>query len=149
MWNAANPVPPSQFLRPDWRTGAGFHERQEEMEMAGIGSLFSTLSSALNAGNISNAMSAASALQNTLGTSAAVTAQAQGFLNQFSVAVAAKNPMGAAFAVQGLQSMAAQLPASVGPLISVLANPAIQADPAQSAVAVANIQAALSHTSFL
>lgn len=117
--------------------------------MPGIGGLFGAVANALSAGNVSNAASAFGNLQSALGTNSAVTAQAQGFLNQFSIATASKNPMGAAFAVQGLQSMAAQLPPSIGPLLGVLANPAIQNDPAQSAIAVANIQAALTHTSFL
>ena len=42
--------------------------------------------------------------------------------------------------------MQTQLPQSVVPLIALLANPSIQADKAQSAVAVANIQTALAHS---
>jgi hypothetical protein len=52
-------------------------------------------------------------------------------------------------AVMGLMAMQAQLPTSVAPLIQLLANPAVQADKAQSAIAVANIQTALAHSNIL
>ena len=117
--------------------------------MSGLGSFFNNLSSALNANNVSAAVTAASALQSALGTSQAVNAQAQGFLSNFSLAQANGNSLGMQMAVMGLMAMQSQLPASVAPLIQVLANPAIQADKAQSAVAVANIQTALAHSRFL
>jgi hypothetical protein len=117
--------------------------------MPGLGSFFNTLSSALSANNISAAASAASALQSALGTSQAVTAQAQGFLNNFSLAQANGNAMGLQMSVMGLMAMQSQLPTSVAPLIQLLANPAVQADKAQSAIAVANIQTALAHSSLL
>ncbi len=117
--------------------------------MPGLGSFFNTLSSALSANNISAAASAASALQSALGTSQAVTAQAQGFLNNFSLAQANGNSMGMQMAVMGLMPMQAQLPTAVAPLIQLLANPAVQGDKAQSAIAVANIQTALAHSSLL
>ncbi len=117
--------------------------------MSGLGSFFNNLSSALSANNISAAATAASALQSALGTSQAVTAQAQGFLNNYSLAQANGNAMGMQMAVMGLMNMQAQLPTSVAPLIQLLANPAVQADKAQSAIAVANIQTALAHSSFL
>ena len=117
--------------------------------MPGLGSFFNTLSSALSANNISAAASAASALQSALGTSQAVTAQAQGFLNNYSLAQANGNAMGMQMAVMGLMNMQAQLPTTVAPLIQLLANPSVQADKAQSAIAVANIQTALAHSSFL
>jgi hypothetical protein len=117
--------------------------------MSGLGSFFNNLSSALSANNISAAATAASALQSALGTSQAVNAQAQGFLSNFSLAQANNNPLGMQMAVMGLMAMQAQLPPSVAPLIQLLANPAVQADKAQSAVAVANIQTALAHSGFL
>jgi hypothetical protein len=49
-------------------------------------------------------------------------------------------------AVMGLQAMQTQLPQSIVPQIALLANPAIQADKAQSAIAIANIQTALAHS---
>ena len=117
--------------------------------MSGLGSFFNNLSSALSANNISAAATAASALQSALGTSQAVTAQAQGFLNNYSLAQANGNAMGMQMAVMGLMNMQAQLPTSVAPLIQLPANPAVQADKAQSAIAVANIQTALAHSSLL
>jgi hypothetical protein len=117
--------------------------------MSSLGSFFNTLSSALSANNVSAAASAASALQSALGTSQAVTAQAQRFLNNFSLAQANGNSMGMQMAVMGLMAMQAQLPTSVAPLIQLLANPAVQNDKAQSAIAVANIQTALAHSSLL
>jgi hypothetical protein len=110
--------------------------------MSGLSSFFNSLSSALSANNISAAASAASAL----GTSQAVTSQATSFLNNFNLAQANGNQIGMQMAVMGLQAMQTQLPQSVVPLIALLANPSIQADKAQSAVAVANIQTALAHS---
>ena len=114
--------------------------------MSGLSSFFNSLSSALSANNISAAASAASALQSALGTSQAVTSQATSFLNNFNLAQAHGNQIGMQMAVMGLQAMQTQLPQSVVPLIALLANPSIQADKAQSAVAVANIQTALAHS---
>jgi hypothetical protein len=113
--------------------------------MSGLSSFFNSLSSALSANNISAAASAASALQSALGTSQAVT-QATSFLNNFNLAQANGNQIWMQMAVMGLQAMQTQLPQSVVPLIALLANPSIQADKAQSAVAVANIQTALAHS---
>ena len=86
-----------------------------------------------------------------LGTSQAVNAQAQGFLNNFSLAQASGNTraIGMQMAVMGLQAMQTQLPQAIVPQIALLANPAIQADKAQSAIAIANIQTALAHSSGL
>jgi hypothetical protein len=118
--------------------------------MSGVGSFFSSLSSALSAGNIAEAVTAATGLQSALGTSTAVIAQATSFLNNFNLSQANGNVMGMQMAVMGLQAMQSQLPQSVVPLIALLANPSIQADKSQSAVAVANIQTALAHsTGFL
>jgi hypothetical protein len=117
--------------------------------MSGLGSFFNNLSSALSANNVSAAASAASALQSALGANQAVNAQAQGFLNNYSLAQANGNSLGMQMAVMGLMAMQAQLPATCAPLIQLLANPAVQADKAQSAVAVANIQTALAHSGFL
>ena len=114
--------------------------------MSGLSSFFNSLSSALSANNISAAATAASALQSALGTSQAVTSQATSFLNNFNLAQANGNQIGMQMAVMGLQAMQTQLPQSVVPLIALLANPSIQADKAQSAVAVANIQTALAHS---
>jgi hypothetical protein len=113
--------------------------------MSGLSSFFSNLSSALNANNVSAAATAASALQSALGASQAVTGQAQSFLSNFQLAQA----VGMQMAIQGLMSMQSQLPPSVAPQLSLLSNPTIQADKSQSAVAIANIQTALAHTSFL
>ena len=52
-------------------------------------------------------------------------------------------------AVMGLQAMQTQLPQAIVPQIALLANPAIQVDKAQSAIAIANIQTALAHSSGL
>jgi len=117
--------------------------------MSGLSGFFNSLSSALTANNVSAAATAASALQSALGTSQAVTAQAQGFLNSFNLNQANGNAIGMQMAVMGLQAMQSQLPQSVVAQIGLLANPAIQADKAQSAVAVANIQTALAHSSSL
>ncbi len=114
--------------------------------MSGLGSFFNSLSSALTANNVAAAATAASALQSALGTSQAVNAQAQGFLNNFSLAQANGNQIGMQMAVMGLQAMQTQLPQSIVPQIALLANPAIQADKAQSAIAIANIQTALAHS---
>ena len=114
--------------------------------MSGIGSIFSNLASALSANNISAAVSSASALQSALGTSQATVAQATSFLNNFNLAQASGNAIGMQMAVMGLQAMQKDLPQSIVPLIGLLANPAIQADKSQSAVAVANIQTALAHS---
>ena len=117
--------------------------------MSGLSSFFSTLSSALNANNVSAAATAASALQSALGASQAVTGQAQSFLSNFQLAQATGNTVGVQMAIQGLMSMQSRLPPSVAPQLSLLSNPTIQADKSQSAVAIANIQTALAHTSFL
>jgi hypothetical protein len=118
----------------------------EEIHMSGLGSFFNSLSSALTANNVAAAATAASALQSALGTSQAVNAQAQGFLNNYSLAQASGNQIGMQMAVMGLQAMQTQLPQSIVPQIALLANPAIQADKAQSAIAIANIQTALAHS---
>lgn len=117
--------------------------------MSGLGSFFNNLSSALSANNVSAAATAASALQSALGTSQAVTAQATSFLNNFTLSQATGNTVGMRMAIQGLMSMQAQLPAAIAPQLALLSNPSVQADKAQSAVAVANIQTALAHSSFL
>ena len=114
--------------------------------MSGLNSFFSSLGNALTAGNVADAVTAAASLKTALGTSAAVVAQAQSFLNSFNLSQANGNAIGMQMAVMGLQAMQNQLPQSVVPLIALLANPSIQADKSQSAVAVANIQTALAHT---
>ena len=117
--------------------------------MSGLSSFFNSLSSALNANNISAASTAASALQSALGTSQAVVQQAQSFLNNFNLAQASGNAIGMQMAVMGLQAMMKDLPQSIVPQVNLLANPDIQADKSQSAVVVANIQTALAHSSSL
>ena len=111
-----------------------------------ISAAFSSLTSAITAGNLTAAAGAATALQGVFGTSQAVIAQATSFLNSFSLSQATGNIVGMQFAVQGLVSMQAQLPTTIGPLLAVLSNPALQKDSIQSALAVANIQTALAHS---
>lgn len=120
--------------------------------MAGIGGLFNALSGAITAGNISNAMGAASALQGALGTSVATVQQAQIYLNQYQMAQAMNNPNSVPMmnaAVAGLTQMIGALPSGDGPLIAELGNPAIMQNPGQAADVISRIQASLVQHNFL
>lgn len=120
--------------------------------MAGIGGLFNSLSSALTANNLGNAITAASALQGALGTSVATVQQAQIYLNQYQVAQASNNPQSIPMmtaAVSGLTAMVGALPAGDAALVAELGNPAIMANPGQAADVIGRIQASLVQHNFL
>ena len=63
------------------------------------------------------------------------------------MALLQKNAMGAALALNSLEGMQAQLPASVGPQLAMLANPDVQSNPVAVAGAIAAIQSALAQAS--
>ena len=114
----------------------------------------SAISSALNAlqaaaaaaanPSVSTAVSGAiSAITNSHSVYTTATAQ----LQAFQMALLQKNAMGAALALNSLQGMQAQLPASVGPQLAMLANPDVQSNPVAVAGAIAAIQSALAQAS--
>src|SRR5277367_7132757 len=107
---------------PRWGPGPAYwqeqRQQQQEMQMAGIGGLFSSLSGALTASNLAGAITAASALQGALGTSVATVQQAQIYLNQYQMAQAANNPNSIPMmsaAVAGLTQMIGALPQGDAP----------------------------------
>ena len=98
------------------------------------------LSSAFNAfnaavaSNPSGVASAASALGSAISTNGATIGQATQLLQMFVSAVQTKDTATAGSSKIALVGLASQLPASFNAAFAALADPAIQADPAQFAI---------------
>jgi len=110
---------------------------------AALGALQAAAMATANPSVSSAASNVITALTNSHSVYTTATAQ----LNAFQMALLQKNAMGAALALNSLQSMQAQLPASVGPQLAMLANPDVQSNPVAVAGAIAAIQSALAQAS--
>jgi len=115
--------------------------------MSAISSALSALQAAATAAANPSVSTAASNVISALTTSHSVYTTASAQLNAFQMALLQKNMMGAALALNSLQGMRAQLPASVGPQLDMLSNPDVQANPVAVAGAIAAIQSALAQAS--
>jgi hypothetical protein len=115
--------------------------------MSAISSALSALQAAATAAGNPAVTSAAGNVITALTNSHSVYTTATAQLNAFQMALLQKNAMGAALALNSLEGMQAQLPASVGPQLAMLANPDVQANPVAVAGAIAAIQSALAQAS--
>jgi hypothetical protein len=115
--------------------------------MSAISSALSALQAAATAAGNPAVTSAAGNVITALTNSHSVYTTATAQLNAFQMALLQKNAMGAALALNSLQGMQAQLPASVGPQLALLANPDVQSNPVAVAGAIAAIQSALAQAS--
>ena len=113
-------------------------------------SIWSSLTSAINAGNISGGLSALANLKSMIGVSDATKQQVAMLTLQFEMnqpqGGAAPTPAQSMAMTQVCQSLVAlipSLPAADGPLIQELGTPAIQANPATAAGIIGQIQQSL------
>jgi hypothetical protein len=115
--------------------------------MSAISAALAALQAAATAAANPSVTTAASNVVSALTNSHSVYTTATAQLQAFQMALLQKNAMGAALALNSLEGMQAQLPASVGPQLAMLANPDVQANPVAVAGAIAAIQSALAQAS--
>ena len=115
--------------------------------MSAISAALNALQSAAGAAGNPAVTTAAGNVVSALTQSHAIYTTAQAQLTAFQMALLQKNAMGAALALNSLQSMRAQLPASVGPQLDMLSNPDVQANSVAVAGAIAAIQSAIAQAS--
>jgi hypothetical protein len=115
--------------------------------MSAISSALSALQAAASAAANPTVSNAVANVVSSLSSSHSVYTTATAQLNAFQMALLQKNAMGAALALNSLEGMQSQLPASVGPQLAMLANPDVQANPVAVAGAIAAIQSAIAQAS--
>ena len=115
--------------------------------MSAISAALAALQAAATAAANPSVTTAASNVVSALTTNHSVYTTATAQLQAFQMALLQKNAMGAALALNSLEGMQAQLPASVGPQVAMLANPDVQSNPVAVAGAIAAIQSALAQAS--
>ena len=115
--------------------------------MSAISAALAALQAAATAAANPSVTTAASNVVSALTNSHSVYTTATAQLQAFQMALLQKNAMGAALALNSLEGMQAQLPASVGPQVAMLANPDVQSNPVAVAGAIAAIQSALAQAS--
>ena len=115
--------------------------------MSALSAALSALQSAASAAGNSSVTAAASNVISTLTANHSVYTTATAQLNAFQMALLQKNALAAGLALNSLQQMRSQLPASVGPQLDMLANPDVQANSVAVAGAIAAIQSAIAQAS--
>jgi hypothetical protein len=110
-----------------------------------MGGLFNALTSAINSGSAASAISALGNLQTALGTSNATKQQVGMLTLQYEMAQGKSPPdlVTMAMVCQSLVGLIPQLPKQDAALVQELGTPAVEANPAAAAQAIAAIQQSL------
>ena len=117
--------------------------------MSWVDNITALATAAVNAVGTTSGASAVSALESAITGNKAYAQAAAAQMATLQVAFASSPPnvMSASFAMQTLQSMLinGQIPAAIGPQLTLLQNPAVQLNPVAVAQAISAINSLLNH----